>query len=104
MPGQTAVALRDAVLDDPRAVAVAPPPSLAARVVPLPVSEPALQPAAARRTRRLDAETKERLGDAAFLAVWTPALALASVVGGAALAVTSPVVMAVEMCRERRFR
>jgi hypothetical protein len=108
MPGQTSVALHDAVLDhpvdDPRAVAVPPPPSLAARVVPLRVSEPVPQPAAARRTRRLDAATKERLGEAAFLAVWTPALALASVLGAAALAVASPVVLAVDMRRERRFR
>jgi hypothetical protein len=108
MPGQTSVAPRDAVLDhqvaDPRVVAVPPPPPPAARVVPLPVSEPAPQPAAAQRARRLDAETKERLGEAAFLAIWTPALALASVIGAAALAVASPVVLAVELRRERRFR
>jgi hypothetical protein len=104
MPGQTSVALRDAVLEDPRTVAVPPPRSVPARVVPLRASEPAPQPAAVRRTRRLDAETRERLGEAAFLAVWTPAFALASVVGAAALAVASPVVLALEMRRDRRFR
>jgi hypothetical protein len=108
MPGQTSVALRDAVLDhqleDRPVVAVPPPLVLAEPTDQPPASEPAPQPAAARRTRRLDAETKERLGEAAFLAVWTPALALASVVGAAALAVASPVVLAVDMRRERRFR
>jgi hypothetical protein len=45
-----------------------------------------------------------KLGQAAFLAVWAPALALAGVVGATALAITMPFVLVRDMRRERRFR
>jgi hypothetical protein len=63
-------------------------------------TEPHARPS---RLTHLSAST-ERFRHGLFITMWAPALAVASVLGAAVLAVAQPIVLAREMYGERRYR
>jgi hypothetical protein len=71
--------------------------------LPRPVAAPA-RPAVPLSRPTHPSVSSGRLGNALFIATWTPALAVAGVVAAAVLAVAQPILIARVLYEERRYR